>query len=363
MRKRLLALWLVMMLVLGSFAACNKKPETGAAEPSTIAVAETESKAAAVEETDAEAAVIPALTEEAWLDYADPASWMYLESEASDKRADVFFVDPTVYMGDDSHYQLVDFDEKVTGQLVGSANMEKGIYDQDARFFAPFYHQAALNAYYIPDEVKAPYFDSAYGEICKAFEYYLENYNEGRPIILAGFSQGGEMVIRLLKDYFKDEALNEQLIACYAIGWRITDEELAENPHIRFAEGESDTGVLIAFNSESEDTTESLLIPAGVKTRAINPLNWATDGTVAEAELNKGACFTNYDGEITKEIPAFTGAYIDDVRGALKVPDVDKAEYPAKLFPEGVFHIYDYQFFYRNLQENVLTRMDSYFGE
>ena len=37
-------------------------------------------------------------------------------------------------------------------------------------------------------------------------------------------------------------------------------------------------------------------------------------------------------------------------------------EYPPVLsiFAEGVYHLYDYQFFYRNLQKNVEVRLDAY---
>lgn len=41
---------------------------------------------------------------------------------------------------------------------------------------------------------------------------------------------------------------------------------------------------------------------------------------------------------------------------------VDPADYPPMLpiFDEGVYHVYDYQFFYRNLQENVAARIAAY---
>ena len=105
------------------------------------------------------------------------------------------------------------------------------------------------------------------------------------------------------------------------------------------------------------------MIPEGAKTFAINPLNWKTDSTPADKSLNKGACFTSYSGEIKSEIPELTGAYIDETRGSLKVTNVTPQEYPAGLsiFTDGIYHLYDYQFFYRNLQENVQTRIDAYF--
>lgn len=60
-------------------------------------------------------------------------------------------------------------------------------------------------------------------------------------------------------------------------------------PHLKFAEGEDDTGVIVAFNSESDEITDSLMIPAGTKTLAINPLNWKTDGTADRQVLKQGS--------------------------------------------------------------------------
>ena len=293
--------------------------------------------------------------------YENSGNWVYLET-AETAAADVFFICPTVYGGTDDSYNMFLEDTASKEAFAGATNMEKGIYDEDARFFAPYYRQAGLNVYELPPEEREAYLSLAYEDIKEAFTYYLEHYNQGRPIVLAGFSQGADMSIRLLKDCFAREEVNDLLVACYAIGWRITEEELEKYPHLRFATGETDTGVIISFNSEAESVTDSLMIPAGTRTLAINPLNWKTDSTPASREENAGACFTDYSGSIVTEIPHLTGAYIDPQRGALKVPDVSPQEYPPVLsiFSDGIYHLYDYQFFYRNLQENVGVRIDAY---
>lgn len=302
--------------------------------------------------------------EQQGVDYADEANWAYFEMDETGP-ADVFFVCPTVYSGGEDNYNMPLDDQEAKESFLGATNMEKGIYEEAGRFFAPYYRQAGLSVYELPEEEREPYLSSAYEDVKDAFLYYMDHCNDGRPIILAGFSQGADLSIRLLKDCFADEEINDLLVACYAIGWRITDEEMAAYPHLRFAADEDDTGVIIAFNSEAEHITDSLTIPAGTHTLAINPLNWRTDSTPAGKEDNLGACFTDYDGNITSEIPHLTGAYIDPVRGALKVPDVSPADYPAGLpiFSDGVYHLYDYQFFYRNLQENVGVRLDAYLAE
>ena len=97
-------------------------------------------------------------------------------------------------------------------------------------------------------------------------------------------------------------------------------------------------------------------------TLGINPLNWTTTDTYADKSLNKGAVFTDYDGKVIKAVPAFTGAYLDKKRGTLKVINVNTIDYPPVLdvFQPGVFHMYDYLFFYQNLKENVNQRIDAF---
>ena len=297
-------------------------------------------------------------------DYSNHANWAYFEEDTTDRRVDTFFVCPTVYFGSDNSCNMELSDEDSKADFLGAIHMEKGIYDHDSRFFAPYYQQVGLNVYEMESSARERYLAFAFDDVKAAFEYYYENYNDGRPMILAGFSQGADMCIRLMKECFQKKNRQNQLIACYAIGWSITAEEIQDYPQIKFAEGESDTGVMVSFNSEAESIDHSLTVPRGMKTLAINPLNWRTDSTMADKSLNLGACFTDYDGNITGEINHLTGAYIDDVRGTLKVIDVKPEEYPAglEIFEEGIYHLYDYQFFYRNLQKNVQTRMDAYFS-
>lgn len=294
-------------------------------------------------------------------DYAQAENWAYF-SDGEDRAADVFFICPTVYGGADQAFNMPMEDQKARASFLGATNMEKGIYDESCRFYAPYYRQAGLSVYDLPEEEREPWLALAYEDVRAAFMYYLENLNDGRPLVLAGFSQGADMCLRLMKDCFDDEATSGLLVACYAIGWRITEEDLRQYPHLRMASGEDDTGVIISFNSEAESVQDSLLIPAGTRSLAINPLNWRTDATPASRQENPGACFPDYSGEIVTEIPHLTGAYIDPVRGSLKVPDVSPADYPPglSLFSEGVYHLYDYQFFYRSLQENVAVRLNAY---
>ena len=279
-------------------------------------------------------------------DYSLDSMWAYNGTDSA-SEADLFLIGPTTYGGDEENINMPLNDEEEKENFLGALNMERGIYEDTLDMYAPYYRQGSLSA--IDCGRMEESYEIAYEDVAAAFEYYLENKKGDSPFVLAGFSQGAYMCLELMKNY-PDEL--DDMIACYCIGWALTREDVEEYPQLVPAEGETDTGVIVCFSSE------------GSWSYSINPLNWRTDGTVADKSLNKGACFTDYEGNITEEIPQLTGAYIDEERGALKVTDVTPEDYPAALtfLQDGEYHIYDYQFFYRNLQENVEKRVEAYLG-
>lgn len=293
------------------------------------------------------------------VDYAQEENWAWL-GIGQDKAADVFLVCPTVDMKDEFNMSMTD--EATKANFLGALNMERGIYEDSARLFAPYYRQAAMKVYSLTQQEREPYMALAYRDVSDAFSYYLENLNQGRPIILAGFSQGADMCYRLMEEYFGEEALSDRLVAVYAIGWPLTQEMTEKYPQLKPAQSADDLGTVISFECEAEEVTDSFIIPQDMKALSINPLNWKTDSTPASREENLGACFTDYSGSIVMDAGALCGGYLDEARGVLKVTDVSPSDYPAIVpgLPEGAYHIYDYQFFFRNLQDNVALRVDAY---
>ncbi len=300
---------------------------------------------------------VPAFTKP--LDYSDAANWAYF-GQGEDKPADLFIVCPTVDTR--SYANSEDLNEKLKGRFVSALDDEKGIYSDVCRLYSPYYRQMSIGAYTLGAEDFEKAKDNAYLDVSAAFRYYLDNENDGRPIVLAGFSQGAQMCIELLKEYFGSTAagrkLGRQLVAVYAIGWRITEEDVKRYPQIIPAKGENDIGSVICYECEDGSVSGSIIIPEGVRTFSINPLNWKTDGTPADSSLNKGAVFSA-EG---KPISGFCGAYIDEERGSLIVPGVSTEDYPKVLdvFPDGCFHLYDNMFFYTNLKENVSLRVNAF---
>lgn len=297
-------------------------------------------------------------------DYNDGGSWAYWRV-GEGKAADLFIICPTVDLGTDGHSNMSLADEQTKANFVGALNMQRGIYDASCRMYAPYYRQATLADYDLPANEAEPYFNLAYKDVRAAFVYYMQHENNGRPFVLAGFSQGAEMCLRLLKEFGNDAFVKDNIVACYAIGWRFTPQEAAEYPYVQPAICADDLGKVIIFNSEAPEVTSSAIVPEGVKTFAINPLTWNCGSQKAPKTLNAGACFTDYSGAVVREVPQLTGCYIDTERGVLKVTDVDEKDYPPVLsvFTDGVYHLYDYQFFYRNLQQNVNLRVKTFMEE
>jgi len=302
------------------------------------------------------------------IDYSQIINWAIYPLDNS-RDVDVFFVAPTVYAGNDSIYSMPILDAEARINFTGSINMEKGIYDQDnVNFYAPFYRQASFNCYgirgyqdYSANQNVNAAFELAYSDVEDAFNYYFSISD--KPFVLAGFSQGAEMLIKLIKNRFNNSDIQNRFIAAYAIGWRLDSSDVQKYNHLKAAKSANDLKVVISYSTEAEFIDSSIMVPN--TTMSINPLSWVSDTSLATADLNMGACFTDYSGIITKEIPNFTSAYIKPGRGSLVVPDVDPEEYPALLpiFVNGEYHIYDYMFFYRNLQKNVEVRINEYLNK
>ena len=303
---------------------------------------------------------VPAEAETEAIDYSLAENWVYF-SDGALKDVDLFMVGPTVDLGSAGNYNM-SLENDLTKQfLLGALNMEKGIFSQTCRIYSPYYRQMTMTVYDLESTEQEQYLDIAYGDVRDAFSYYLDHENNGRPFMLAGFSQGGQICLELMKEFLADGAYEDQFVAAYIMGWRITDEDVDQYPQIRPAQGEDDLGVAICFECEAEGTEDTLVVPNGTWTYSINPLNWKTDGTVASKGENLGACFTDYDG-YENEVPDLCGAYINEDRGTVIVTDVTTEDYPEGIasLGAGSYHIYDYQFFYRNLEANVILRAEKW---
>ena len=300
-------------------------------------------------------------------DYADDASWVAKPSEIT-HDADCFFVLPTVNMRETEVGNEDIYDEKKASRFVKTYAMESEIVTDVTDVYAPFYRQATIACYLgedgkideslIGSEAIATYENLAYEDVRAAWLYYVNNCNNGRPVVLFGYSQGANLLMRLLEEFGSSGVLKNKLVAAYIIGGGVDQQTLCRYPWLRMAKGEYDTGVIISF-----DAVDARAEKPQTRLYSINPLNWRTDSTPASSDLNLGCVTKNSQGEVTSEVPGYCGAYLDPASGRLVVtdlPNADELYYAESVFPQGYYHGYDLNFFYRNLQKNVSTRVLSY---
>ena len=296
-------------------------------------------------------------------DYAQADSWVEFP-EAPTKVADTFFVLPTVSLKDRKPGNVNPADKRTVRLFEKTLSMEKGIVSDSTNVYAPLYRQATLGCYLDADghanidaDLKE-YGEIAYEDVHAAFVHYLESLNEDRPFILFGYSQGADLVLRLLADFGNNETFQRNFVVAYVIGTPVTRDYLQEHPSLSMAQAKDDTGVIVSYNAIDARAA----LPTGEEL-SINPLNWRTDATPAPPSQNLGYVVVNTDGITEQEQPAYCGACIDEKSGKLLVTDLaEDSLYNIDdgLFPKGDYHLYDLQLFYRNLQMNVRERLDSF---
>ena len=292
--------------------------------------------------------------------YENPGNWVSLPS--IDKNVDVFYVYPTVSSNINGAMDISDPDERALASGIYKA--QASIYESVANVFAPYYRQMSTNVDMssggLATDTKE--FKQGAADIQEAFEYYIQNLNNNRPFIIAGHSQGTMALIELIKNRFGgDEELRDRLIAAYLIGYTVTDSDL-KKAGLTAAQNATDVGVVVTFNTQSVTSAGGPMLMDGAY--CINPLNWKTDSSPADLTLNLGAVFfDDKTGEFIREVNHYCGAQINTETGALMTTIPDGENLEIGPYSEGVYHRFDYSFWYRNLQQNVSDRIESYFSK
>lgn len=288
-------------------------------------------------------------------DYSNMSSWAAMPANADTYPVDVLYFHPTTYFSDKNWNQSMKEAEEDSG-IYKCIKTQAGIFNGIANLYAPHFRQATIFILDVPagsNNNNAQ--DLAYYDVERAFDYYINNFNKGRPFILAGHSQGSRLLLMLLKRRFCDTSLQKKLIAAYVIGWSVTGEDLKKYPHLQMSNTADQTGCIISYNTQGIDPAVSIVLHGAI---GVNPLTMTLTEDFVPAEKNMGALFFTED-EI-QYIPHYIGAQTVD--GVLTVPTPSniKALKPAK---PGFYHSYDYFFFYCNLVENVKLRIDSYLNK
>ena len=214
-------------------------------------------------------------------------------------------------------------------------------FNSAGKIYAPRYRQAHLYAFFTPDKsLKRKALRLAYEDIKTSFEFYLKNYNHGRPIIIASHSQGGLHAFWLLRDYFANQPLMKQLVAAYIIGMPIPKDSLN---FLLPCKDSSQTKCYLSWYTFKENYYPPNYNEYAVA-YCVNPLSWNDVENNVGKQFNEGAVIKPF-GKIK---PKFVGAKVN--KGLLWI----KSPFPFLNIKN--YHIGDINLFYMNVKPNAAFR-------
>lgn len=276
-----------------------------------------------------------------------------LLKENRDSLADVFFLHPTTYTkrAEDGKMNAAIDDNYINAKTDYSTILyQASVFNQHARVFAPRYRQANISTFFNKNKEEADsVFDIAYTDIKNAFEHYLANWNNNRPIIIASHSQGSRLALRLLKEYFEEKPLQHQLVAAYTVGWSVPKDFFTS---LKMCEDPLQTGCICSWRTVRQNYIPLYLKNENGNSFVTNPLTWKTNDDYVSRKENKGSVLLNF----SKVYKHSAGAGIQN--GLLWIK---KPKFPwSFLYARRNYHIADINLYYMNIRENVEQRVNAF---
>ena len=289
---------------------------------------------------------------------------------------DTFFIHPTGYLTSASWTSPMDVksgtEENTRWMMANQASAFNGC----CNVYAPRYREANIFAYFGSDEERNEVLGFAYEDVKRAFEYYLQHYNQNRPFIIASHSQGTHHAMRLLSEVIDTSELRKHMVAAYMIGatlWPVSSKWFAGMQHIEPCRTENDLHCVIHWDTMPEGAEP---MKRQSDTLCTNPLSWRVDEELATRELNQGAVVP--EGTFLTAFGKVEDAATQQVFEALDKPILHHTNAQCRdgsLFTErqtikgfadvgsgmmDSYHELDYALFYMNIHNNARLRTSNY---
>ena len=272
-----------------------------------------------------------------------------LINEEHTENADVFFLHPTTFTTKNSKSNNADINDIEINQKTDYSTIlyQASAFNASSRIYAPRYRQANLHMYFSTDTIAAKAaFDLAYSDIEKAFNYYLQNYNKGRPIIIAAHSQGTTHAKRLLKEYFENKPLHDQLVCAYLVGIPV-ERKLYSG--ISTCNDSTSTGCVISWRTVRNGYTNKNYSTLDSSLIVVNPITWTTAENTIAPEAHGGAILYDFN-KIVKH------PHQTSLKGNAIFISKPKFKGGAFYFKKN-YHIGDFNLFYMNIREDAARRI------
>ena len=297
--------------------------------------------------------------------YSNKDSWAVLPENIPDeisifnidenkKEADVFYIYPTLIDSKNQREWNSDiWNEDIRNDVINRpVKYQASAWLDAGNLYVPYYRQAHIRVFndkFRVDGDKA--LNLAYNDIKEAFTYYLENFNNNKPFIIASHSQGTVHAKRLIAEFIDGKELQKKLIAAYLVGIKVFEDEFK---NIKPMNSANETGGFVTWNTfkfnkyPRKDNYENWF-KGGVTT---NPITW-DDSKETKKDLHKGLLY--------RDLKIFSQnidiKLIDGIVWS-SVPNV-----PGKILLQTVrsYHFADINLFWVDIRENAKLRVDQWF--
>lgn len=259
-------------------------------------------------------------------DYSDSSMWYNVDGDVEGTGADVFYVVSTWEEdwqdaeGRTSHYADV-WNPAHRENMAMEIGKVAAYMSPGNRFYAPYYRHITLDGWAtLNEDTIHRRARRSMDDICEAFDYFQARRDTSRPLIIAGFSQGGMAAVELLKHI--DDDTYRQLAAAYVLGYKVTPEDTLRCRRIKAAQGETDIGVTICYNTVKDVKYIQPIIAASCI--GINPVNWHIDDT--PATLHDTITVTLSPERHVLVVTGYSGSEYAPYKGFINVGDIHSCE-------------------------------------
>ena len=285
---------------------------------------------------------------------------IFYTTEKENLKADVFYIYPTLLTDDKNDSWNSNIKDPNQNSVVRNIAIryQASAWANAGRIYSPLYRQVHYRSFYEPytsnGGKKAG--EIAYDDIRRAFIFYLEKFNQGRPIIIAGHSQGAYHCKTLLKEFFDGKELQNQLVAAYIPGTRV---DINEFNTIHALKDPVDIKGYLSWNTfRINKKPKKGKHPAHFSWKknqfVTNPIKW-DESRSGSIEEHKGLLF--YDQKI---YPNSVDIVIYDGLLWSSVPKGIKGSLLLKLIKN--YHFGDVNLFWKDISENAKKRVESFYN-
>ena len=289
-------------------------------------------------------------------DYSIKENWSIM-GDGVNKKIDVFYIHPTMYsqgkewladVGNVSINREVDF---------WPVRHQASVFKDIGNVYAPRYRQAHFRVFVMGGDgdcdLCTEAVEVAYGDVRESFLFWLQNLDVGKPIVIAGHSQGTLHAKRLLQEFFDGKELGKRLVTSYLLGWGVYEGDFEV---LKQCMTNNDINCYCTWM-----TYATGYIPDWLKKRTalglpfpkcINPMSWDSSDNVNDCEDHLGVLTEKYKVK-------YKGKLTGRVHNGLLWLDAPHV-FGGNLLHRDNWHSGDYNLFHVNMKENVKERVENF---